>query len=160
MTALILSMRPAFASPSSLPTHPDGMPMGDLFHGPSIRATRRISVPFGFNRPLPLMAADFEVQTSGPGGCTAGEDATVAITITQSMSGVYGLGNWSGVCTGQLQIWNTVVTVQTTVPFLPGDALACGFATTKKGGIVTDTFEWCKQVTLGQELFLPQISKP
>lgn len=159
----------AFASSPDHQTGPataDAAPVGvnALNNTPPIRATYRISIPYGFDSPLPVLAAGRDVVTSGHGGCTAGQQVTVAITVTQTTSGAQGTGDMQQACTGALQRWNAVATANTTSAFSDGAAEACGFATTRDGdGYVTDTFEWCKDVelvTLEEQVYLPLIAKP
>jgi hypothetical protein len=130
---------------------------------PEIQATRRISIPFGFQTPLPVLADGRDVLASGHGGCTAEEQVTIAITITQSTSGAVATGEKVQTCTGELQLWDAAVSSDTTSSFTNGAAEACGLATTRNGGYVTDTFDWCRDVDLlrlEQRIFLPSILKP
>ena len=126
---------------------------------PALRATRRISIPYGYQTPLPIMNAGHEVVASGHGGCTVGQQATVAITITQSMNNAIATGEDVHMCTGQLHLWNATVTADSASLFTNGDAEACGFATTRdSSGEVTDTYKWCRDVVLVSvepELYLP-----
>lgn len=130
---------------------------------PSIQATFRISIPYGFDTPLPVLADGREVVASGHGACTDGQQVTVAITVTQTTSGAEATGENQHTCTGQLQDWSSVVTVDTTNSLTAGPAEACGFATARDGMVITDTFEWCKDVDLielNQNVHLPSIIKP
>ncbi|MGD2048721.1 MAG: hypothetical protein PVH03_04465 [Chloroflexota bacterium] len=158
---------------SSLPADPhpvepleseaDSDPVSVVDRSPSIQATYRISIPYGFDTPLPVLADGREVVASGHGACTAGEQVTVAITVTQTTSGAVATGENQHTCTGQLQNWSSVVTVDTTSSLTAGPAEACGFATARDGMDITDTFEWCKDVDLielNQRVHLPAIIKP
>ena len=58
--------------------------------------------------PLPIQAAGRLVVASRHGGCTADEQVTVAITITQSTSGAIATGETGQTCTGKLQNWTSV----------------------------------------------------
>ncbi len=126
-------------------------------------STRRISVPFGFDTPLPVIDAGRNVVVSGHGGCTDGEQVTVAITVTQTSSSAVATGQHEQQCNGGLQTWSSVVTAVSTSSFGDGPAETCGLATTRDNGAVTDTFEWCKDVdlvTLTPAAFLPMVFQP
>lgn len=125
---------------------------------PALRTTRRISIPYGFRPALPILAAGSQVETTGHGGCTAGEQVTVAITITQPASGAVATGENEHTCTGQLQIWRSVLTADTPTPFEEEAAEACGLATSRDGADITDTYAWCRDVVLvvfDHHLYLP-----
>jgi hypothetical protein len=65
-------------------------------------------------------------------------------------------------CTGELQTWSALTTAATSDLFVNGAAEACGFATTREGEYVTDTFTWCKDVdliALNEQTYLPIIAK-
>ena len=129
----------------------------------SLHSTRRISVPFGFDTPLPVIDTGKSVVVSGHGGCTAGEQVTIAITVTQSSSGAVATGQKEQLCSGELQMWSSVATAVSTSLFASGPAESCGLATTRANGYVTDTFEWCKDVdlmALTQEVYLPAVLHP
>jgi hypothetical protein len=147
----------AMASEAALPDGAgDTMAGGDL----GIHATLRISIPFGFDQPLPVFAGGREVLARGGGGCTADQLVTVVITVTQSASGAIATGESVHTCTGQLQPWSSVVTAGTVNSFVAGEAEACGNATTHEAGYVTDAFEWCANVGLSvvdQPLYLPLV---
>lgn len=130
---------------------------------PVIRATRRISIPFGFDTPQPVLADGRDVIASGHGGCTADQQVTVAVTITQSTSGAVATGEWINSCSGELQTWSLRVTAHTTSSFATAAAEACGLATTREGVYVTDTFDWCKDIDLirlDQRAYVPLILVP
>jgi hypothetical protein len=122
---------------------------------PSIKASYRISIPFGFGTPLPILDQGQSVLTNGHGGCTAGEQVTVAVTVTQAATGAEATGGTQESCTGELQRWNAQVTLQSGGPFVAGEAQACGYAVTRDGDEVTDTYPWCRDITLGWPLNLP-----
>jgi hypothetical protein len=128
-----------------------------------IRATNLISIPYGFDSPLPLLMGGREVVASGHGGCTADEQFTVAITITQSTSGAVATGQMEDTCTGKLQDWSGLTTAESTSSLTADAAEACGRATTRADGYVTDTYEWCLGVDLNlldHQLYFPTILNP
>jgi hypothetical protein len=72
----------------------------------------------------------------------------VAITVTQLYTGAEATGNLEDTCTGELQIWRTRAAPTGADYLTAGPGEACGFAVTKDAGDVTDTYEWCRDVTL------------
>lgn len=167
------SLRPATAKTVALPAlnellqpvEPGAQPVAinTLNSAPPIRVTSLISIPYGFDTPLPIMEAGREVVASGHGGCTAGEQVTVAITITQSTSGAMATGETDDTCNGELQFWNALASTVTTSDFTADAAEACGLATTSDDGYVTDTYAWCRDVDLiavDPWIFLPIVTKP
>jgi hypothetical protein len=124
-----------------------------------IVARRAISIPFGFESSLTLLDAGQHILAKGHGGCEAGQIATVDVEIIQATSGVTATGQTQSVCTGELQQWSA--TVEATQPdrLVPGPARACGVATTRANGQLTDTFQWCRDVTLVVQIYLPVVSR-
>lgn len=121
-----------------------------------VQFTERISIPFGIAPVLPLHDAGEKVVVRGHGGCTAEETVTVVISVTQT-SGARAVGHTDQPCSGQMQQWQLSATVETGANLSPGNAEACGVATTRSDGKVTDTFEWCRDVVLGRPTYLPLI---
>jgi hypothetical protein len=171
--AIVAAARTDDAPPESVWNHqpPDAPPqatsgdeVGDgTVSSVGIQATRRITIPYGFETPLPVLDDGRDVVASGHGGCTVDEQVTVAITITQSTSGAMATGQKVQTCTGELQTWSFAVTADTTPYFADGPAEACGLATTRDAGYVTDTYDWCKDVdliNLNHYLYLPAALKP
>ncbi|HEX6386900.1 MAG TPA: hypothetical protein VF177_19740 [Anaerolineae bacterium] len=111
-----------------------------------IQATERISIPYGIAPILPLYDGGEKVIVSGHGGCTAGETVTVAVTLTQT-TGASAEGQTEQICTGMLQHWSLTATA-TATNLEATEAEACGVAVTRSDGVVTDTFDWCRDVTL------------
>lgn len=138
-----------------LETDPDEM------NAPSLRPSRLISIPYGFDTPLPVINSGGEVVASGHGGCTDGQQVTIAVTVTQSSA--VATGEKVQDCTGEEQNWSTIATVDTVDSLAAGTAEACGLATTRDNGSVTDTFDWCVDVDLVEadiSTYLPIIMKP
>lgn len=121
-----------------------------------IQLTERISIPFGIAPVLPLHDVGEKVVVSGHGGCTADETVTVVISVTQA-TGASAIGQADQLCTGSLQQWTLLATVNTEASLMLGDAEACGVATTRSDGKATDTFAWCRDVVLGRPTYLPLI---
>ena len=118
-------------------------------------AARAISVPFGFETPLILRDAGQTILVNGHGGCEAGQTVAIQVDITQSTTGAHATGETQTICTGDLQFWNTTAMAVDPVRFVPGPANACGVATTSSDGVMTDTSEWCRDVTLVMDVYLP-----
>jgi hypothetical protein len=124
---------------------------------PQMSASRRISIPFGFDGSLALGDAGQSIQVIGHGGCTQGEQVAVAVTITQSTTGAVATADLQQDCTGDLQHWQVMATTKTITPFVADTAEACGLATSRADGSVTDTFEWCVGVELNWQNYLPLV---
>lgn len=130
---------------------------GNDGHGPEIMATNRISIPYGVEATLPLSTIGREILISGHGGCTENEEVTVELTVTQAATGATATGQTQQTCSGVLQQWQALATADTATAFDGGAAEVCGVATTRADGYVTDTFEWCRDVTLIWRSYLPLI---
>lgn len=130
--------------------------------GDTIRATERISIPYGFDVALTPTNDGNSITASGKGACTAGDDITIAFTVTQSSSEASAAGLWNGTCTGELQTWTKAVTTATPSPnFILGEGEACAFAETRDGDGVTATQEWCDRILVATDIaFLPNIHRP
>lgn len=113
-----------------------------------IRSTRRISIPYGFDAMLPILPGGAELLASGHGACTADQQVTLAITVTQPSSSAQATAETQQLCSGQLQNWRVTVAPVGPYLFSEGAAEACGFATTRDAGNITDTYEWCRDVAL------------
>jgi hypothetical protein len=106
-----------------------------------------------------LRDTGLDVLAKGHGGCAVGQIVTVDVEITQTASAALATAQTEAVCTGELQYWSATVAVDGTDRFRPGLARACGVATTRDGGAVTDTFEWCRDVTLVVQTYLPLVMR-
>ncbi len=123
-----------------------------------LRPTRAISIPFGFDPPLVLSQSGADISTTGHGGCTDGQMVTVVVTITQSLNNAQAHGQTEETCTGELQHWTLDVSTNGSPPFTATEtAQACGLATTRDNGSVTDTLEWCRDVNVVMRSYLPLI---
>jgi hypothetical protein len=125
---------------------------------PSIQASRRISIPYGFAHILPLRNSGQEVLVSGHGSCTSGETFTVAVTVTDKMS-TTAHGNVSDDCAGEATLlqWHLTATADSD-PLAVGDGQVCGFVQTFDSyAAMTDSQQWCVDVRLGDYQFLPLV---
>lgn len=112
-----------------------------------IRATSRISIPFGITPILSLHDGGEKVVVNGHGGCTADEMVSVVISVTQT-TGATAVGQTEETCTGLLQHWTLTAATTTTPNLDAAEAEACGRAVTRSDGVVTDSFDWCRDVAL------------
>jgi hypothetical protein len=127
---------------------------------PFIRPTLLISIPFGLE-PSPHLGNDGgPIFVDGHGGCTAGEIVGIQVTVTQSTTGALATGDTQEICTGELQQWSVRAAADGADRFAAGPARACGVATTRSEGQITDTFEWCRDITLVYAVYLPIVPGP
>lgn len=153
--AALAQVQSEFTSePAPLPATTDIGPGENVDGQIRIQFTERISIPFGIAPVLSIHDVGEKVVVNGHGGCTAGEVVTVAISVTQA-TGPAAVGQTDQNCTGELQQWTVLATVNTETNLAPGNAEACGVATTRSDGKVTDTFAWCRDVVLGRPTYLP-----
>ncbi len=143
--------RPIKRTSQAINPHTDGFE-------PQILATNRISIPFGIEPTLPLDIDGQTVLVRGHGGCTEDELVTVAITLTHSTSYNQARGEQVEICTGDLQHWHLDVSTDSSMPLTAGSAEACGLATTRADGEVTDSYAWCREVNLSWQNLLPVIT--
>jgi hypothetical protein len=120
-----------------------------------IQSTRRISIPFGIATPLMLRDLGRSVLVAGHGGCTAAQQVTVQVTLTQTATAALATGQTEEVCTGELQSWSSIAVDTTGVRLVAEPAQVCGVAETREGDSLTDRFAWCRDVDLVYGLYLP-----
>lgn len=97
---------------------------------------------------LDLLPNNRQVHVVGHIHCDAGEQLRIDFTITQDSRQAKAKGHTQDFCTGEVQTWTGRTAAAAPTPFAPGPAEACAVATTRYRGKVTDTFTWCKPVTL------------
>lgn len=115
---------------------------------PLLRATRAISIPFGIASPVQLSDNGRHIFIEGHGGCAADQMVRVHVTVTQSTTGALARGHTQEFCTGDLQHWTIKAVARGPARFVAGPAEACGVARTRFRGKRTDTFQWCRDITL------------
>ncbi len=128
---------------------------------PVIQSSRRISIPFGFASPLPLLDNGQAVQVMGHGSCTLGQTFTVAVTVTHTASGASAHGNLvDEPCAGEanLQIWQLTATADS-YPLTMGPGETCGLVQTFDGKTVTGEQNWCVDILLGDYVYLPVVTR-
>jgi hypothetical protein len=122
---------------------------------PPLNSTQLISIPYGFDTPLPLDVDEQEIRASGVGACTSGQTVTILVTVTQELSSATASGEKMATCTGDEQPWWAIADIATGPEMQIGTAEACGLAITRQEGEETDRFEWCTDVNLRSFDYLP-----
>ena len=85
---------------------------------------------------------------TGPLVCDSGEDFRIAVTVTQA-GGAEATATAEGTCSGDVQRWRVTARAPAGGPvFVGGPAQVCASAQTRTGETVTDTHQWCREVTL------------
>jgi hypothetical protein len=92
----------------------------------------RISIPFGFQTPLMLRDVGQRVRVAGHGACTAGEPATIQVTVTQTSTAAVATGQTQEECTGDRQTWGVDASIAAGATFVADPAQACGAVVTMK----------------------------
>ncbi len=119
----------------------------DIVMPDSVIYARRVISP-EFTSTLILKPNHRVILAGGHVGCTASETFNIEATITQESTGAVAVGYTQGFCTGERQIWDAIAPARGPAQFEVGPALACGLLRTRLRGQVTDSFQWCKNVTL------------
>ena len=98
-----------------------------------------------------LRANNRRIEVNGRIQCDAGERLIIDVVVAQELTGVRVEGSGElprDFCTGEIQSWTVVAHAERSMDFVEGTAYVCAVATTRSRDRVTDTFAWCKQVTL------------
>lgn len=74
--------------------------------------------------------------------CTAGQQVSVRVTLTQGPAIGHGVGG--GDCTGQPAEYPVRVAARRATSFAPGGAQACAEAINRDRGRIVDTKQWCR----------------
>jgi hypothetical protein len=85
---------------------------------------------------------------TGPIACTAGEGASLRVTVTQRATGAVAGGRTRITCTGDLQPWEVQLLIQAQATFQAGPATAVAVARTTAAGAPTDAHQWLVEITL------------
>jgi hypothetical protein len=88
---------------------------------------------------------------TGPLACTAGERASLHMTVTQRTTGAVAEGRTLLTCTGDTQHWEVHAATQGHTPFAAGPATAAAMARTTTRGDATDAHQWVVNLTLVEE---------
>lgn len=88
------------------------------------------------------------ILVTGPLACTAGERASLRVTVTQRSTGAVAEGRALIICTGNTQQWEAHASTQGKETFEQGPAIAAAVARTTERGETTDTDQWSVGITL------------
>jgi hypothetical protein len=88
------------------------------------------------------------ILVTGPIVCTAGELATLRVTVTQRVTGAVAQGRVRLTCTGAFQNWAVPIARQGRGTFQNGPATAVALARTSVRGAPTDAHQWLVELTL------------
>lgn len=91
-----------------------------------------------------------QIAVTGPIVCTAGEQVTLRVTVTQRTTGAVAQGRTHFLCTGQLQHWDVWVTNDDPALFEEGAATAVALAHTRAQGEPTDAHQWLVEVRVAR----------
>ena len=91
------------------------------------------------------------ILLTGPIGCTAGERASLRVTVTQRSTGAVAEGRAFVTCTGDVQQWEVRATTRGEPSFEEGPAQAVALGRTTEGGVTTDAHQWLVEITLVKE---------
>ncbi len=115
---------------------------------PDLFARRVISIPFGIDTPLAIVADGNAVLVTGHGICPEGGESFQLRTTVQQ-DGAMAMGRTGGDCVGgQSLAWEALALSPPPQQFQPGPAQACGmvrFFFLREGAIV---HRWCVDVNL------------
>lgn len=85
---------------------------------------------------------------TGPIRCAADEILELEVRVSQRNNTPLAEGRTKLRCTGSLQTFEVRAEIDGDDDFRPGTITACALATTRSGRRVSDTHQWCKDVTL------------
>lgn len=125
---------------------------GQLGDGTTAGKTRPVAVPsFTLNiDPLVTLRANSRIATVHVlATCEEGQQLHVDVTLTQGA--VQSLGTAVGQCTGALERYRVIVPARGRSPFIDGGALVEAEAVFRDDGVIVDTQQWTRQVTIVRE---------
>ena len=88
------------------------------------------------------------VTVTGPLAITAGERASLRVTVTQRTTGAVAEGHAVFTGTGTTNQWEVEAAVEGDETFEAGPATAVAIARTTSGGQATDAHQWLANITL------------
>ena len=91
------------------------------------------------------------VLLTGPIACTEGERVSLRVTVTQRETGALAEGVALFTCTGVVQQWRVLASIQGNETFQPGAATAVAIGRTSSGAKTTDAHAWLVNITLAGE---------
>lgn len=98
--------------------------------------------------PEQRLADEEHLLVTGPIRCTAGEVLELQVRVSQRQNTPLAQGRARLICTGAQQPFAVRAELRGYGDFRPGAITACALATTRSGGRITDTHQWCRDVTL------------
>jgi hypothetical protein len=108
-----------------------------------------------FDRAGVLAAGGRGALVSGPVNCSKGYVASLRATISEGVSGSYGMppgavaqGSWSKRCTLKALHWQLTARVTDGTSLVPGCAQAAGLVIIRKRGKAVAAFQWLRKVVL------------
>lgn len=121
----------------------------------SVRALRRISVPFGITDTQQLLSGGSQVRIQGHAECwDASRMFEVRVRLAQSTTNAFGEAHAIAICDQAVaqQTWTVIAPAEgaasSQAKFAKGAAIACAQATEFGQQGVVDEHAWCKDVTL------------
>src|SRR6266571_2445732 len=88
------------------------------------------------------------VVLTGPIACTEGERVSLRVTVAQRETGALAEGVALFACTGVLQHWKVLASIQGNETFQPGPATAVAIGRSSAGAKTTDSHPWLVNITL------------
>ncbi len=98
-----------------------------------------------------LSSNNRQVLVTGPIVCTQGELLSLSVILTQRTTGAIAAGNLQTSCTGDIERWEINAHTQGAATFEEGPAVASAQATTRDNGVITDSVQWSRNVTVVKE---------
>ncbi len=116
----------------------------------AIVARRMISIPFGIDSSLNLVADGQVVMVGGHGDCgDTGQSYKLRVDVTQGSTHARASGRLQSDCQpGTPFMWSTPAFAIPAFDFQPGTAQACGMVIVYSQHDGASVGQWCKQVTL------------
>jgi hypothetical protein len=123
--------------------------VGQLGLGSTANQVNAVAVPsftLNINPNVTLERNDRISNVTVLATCEAGQQLHVEVTLTQGAASGFGVGQ--GQCTGGLEAYLVTVPAQGNDPFAEGSAQVEAAALIRDRGLVVDTQEWVRTVTL------------
>jgi hypothetical protein len=106
-------------------------------------------VSFNTIDPVALVTDDGRhLIATGPIACTAGEEVSLRVTVTQRATGAVAGGRTRITCTGDTQQWEVHASIQAQETFQEPPATAVAVARTTAEEDTTDAHQWLVEITL------------
>jgi hypothetical protein len=131
-----------------LPAAPGPGTLLARFGGPSeaVALIRRVTATVRFSPVLGLRGNARLIEATGPFACDPDEIWRVDVVISQGNA--VADGHTQGFCSGDLGMWHVLAVARGRDSFAAGPAEGCGRISTRAGGEITDSLEWCGEFLL------------